>query len=59
MSKQKYAGISDLLKSEPEALEYFKNLPLHIRERVAPHCGEIDSFETLKAYVKRAGEHDR
>ena len=57
MSKQKYTGIAELLKGEPEALEYFRNLPLHVRERVAPHGGEIDSFETLKGYVKMAASN--
>jgi len=55
MSKHNYTGIAELLKGEPEALEYFRNLPLHVRERVAPHGGEIHSFEMLKAYVKSAG----
>lgn len=59
MSKQHYTGIAELLKGEPEALEYFKNLPLHVRERIAPHGGEIHSFEALKDYVKTIGEYNR
>ena len=54
MSKQHYTGIAELLKGEPEALKYFESLPLHVRERVAPHGGEIHDFETLKEYVKNA-----
>ncbi len=57
MSKS-YTGIAELLKGEPEALEYFRNLPLHVRERVAPYGGEIHTFESLKGYVKNVGEYD-
>ena len=54
-----YTGIAELLKGEPEALEFFRNLPLHVRERVAPHGGEIHDFETLKRYVKEAEGRNR
>ena len=54
MSKHRYTGIAELLKGEPEALEYFRNLPLHVREKVAPHGGEIHTFDELKACVSRA-----
>lgn len=58
MSKHKYTGIAELLKGEPDALEYFRNLPLSVREHIAPHGGEIHSFEMLKAYVKNAENHN-
>ena len=51
MGTGKYDGLGDLLKDDERALRFFEALPLRVRERIAPHCGNIDSFETLRDYA--------
>ena len=51
MGYPRYSGLAELLKGEERALRFFEALPLEVRNRIAPHGGKIDSFETLQTYA--------
>ncbi len=56
MGYPKYSGLAELLKHDQAALDYFKDLPLAVRDGIAPHGERIDSFETLKHYAEAVSD---
>lgn len=56
MGYPKYSGLAELLKHDQAALDYFKGLPLKVRERIAPNGERIDSLETLRHYAEASSD---
>ena len=51
MGYPKYSGLAELLKADAQALKFFEELPLEVREGIAPNGRYIDSFEALRNYA--------
>lgn len=56
MGYPRYSGLAELLKHDEQALRYFEQLPMAVRDRLAPHGRRIDSFETLRTLAETARE---
>lgn len=54
MGYPKYSGLAELLKHDEAALDFFKGLPVEVRDRIAPNGERIDSYETLRAWAEAA-----
>ena len=47
----KYPNLDDLLRSEPEARQFFDKLPDYVREQIRTRPGGVNSFESLRHYA--------
>ena len=56
MGYPKYSGLAELLKHDEAALDFFKGLPVEVRDRIAPDGERIDSFETLRTYAEAVSD---
>lgn len=56
MGYPKYSGLAELLKHDEEALRFFEELPMAVRERIAPKSKSVDSLEKLKDFAEALAE---
>ena len=56
MGYPKYSGLAELLKHDEEALRFFEELPMEVRERIAPKGKSVDSLEKLKDFAEALAE---
>ena len=56
MGFPKYSGLAEMLKHDAEALLFFEDLPIEVRERIAPKGKRIDSLEKLKDFAEALSE---
>ena len=47
----KYPNLDDLLRSEPEARQFFHKLPDYVREQIQTRADGVNSFESLRDYA--------
>ena len=47
----KYPNLDDLLRSEPEARQFFDKLPDYVREQIRTRADGVNSFESLRHYA--------
>ena len=58
MGYPKYSGLADLLKHDEEALRFFEELPVEVRERIAPKGKRVDSMEKLRDFAEALSEDE-
>ena len=49
---RKYPDMYELLKSEPEAKQYYDKLPDYVRDQISTRAGGVNSFESLRDYAE-------
>ena len=47
-----YTDLSELIKSEPEASEYYYKLPSYVREHIETRAHNVNSFDSLRDYAE-------
>lgn len=47
-----YPDLNTLLRSEPEAKQYFDTLPDYAREQISTRSDSVNSFASLKNYAQ-------
>lgn len=58
MGYPKYSGLAELLKYDEEALRFFEELPMAVRERIAPKGKRVDSMEKLRDFAEALSEDE-
>ena len=48
----KYPDLNALLRSEPEAKQYYDALPDYVREQIGPRPADVNSLASLKDYAE-------
>lgn len=54
----KYSDVYALLKSEPEAKEYFDKLPDYVRQQICTRADNVNSFASLQDYAENLTRGD-
>lgn len=49
---QKFPDMYALLKSDPQAKQYFDKLPDYVRDQISTRAGNVNSIESLKDYAE-------
>jgi hypothetical protein len=53
VKQMKYPNLFELLSTEPEARDYFNQLPDNTREQANAKPGDITSLQSLKDFAER------
>ena len=54
----KYPDLDALLRSEPEARQYYDQLPQYVRDQISTRVTGVNSFESLKDYAENLTRGD-
>jgi len=57
MSKT-YLGLNSLLNDDPQAKQYYNNLPEYVREHINTRAHNVNSFNSLKDYAENLTRGD-
>ena len=58
ISIMKHSDLSDLLRQDPRAKEYFNTLPEYVQSQIQARPGGINSFASLQDYVENLTRGD-
>ena len=53
-----YPDLYALIRSEPEARQYFEILPAYAREQISTRASNINSLDRLKNFAENAARGD-
>lgn len=56
--KMKYPDLNALLREEPEARQYYNQLPDYVRDQIAQRPGGVNSLASLQDYAENLTRGD-
>ena len=54
----KYSDLYAVLQNEPQAQQYFDELPDYVRDQISTRAGNVNSFESLMDYAENLTRGD-